>query len=76
MTRGEAMALFQNRSMVNQLVSGPPKTLVSVALKPDRTPSGYAWSAGQGPAEHLHSYALVVGDVVVASRRPISLVFG
>ncbi len=67
---------LQNRELAAQFMAHGPPYEAHVTLKPDSlTPSGYAWSAGRGPATVLTSGTIVRADVTVSSQRPISLLF-
>ncbi|HEX3946188.1 MAG TPA: HlyD family efflux transporter periplasmic adaptor subunit, partial [Acidimicrobiales bacterium] len=74
-TQQRLQEVLQNQSLVKQVSSSGPVTEVLVDLETARTPSGYAWSIGQGP-----SYAALTGGlpaevtIVVGTRHPISYV--
>jgi multidrug resistance efflux pump len=67
--------VLQNESLVRQVSSSGPVTEVLMSLEPAHTPSGYAWSIGEGP-----SYAALSGGlpadvtIVVGSKHPISYI--
>ena len=70
-----AMALFQNAAVVQQLVGSGLAYEVRVTPLAAHTPSGYAWSSGEGPPQPLPGGTLVVGSFVVSSVHPIGLLF-
>lgn len=74
-TFAEAMALFQNQEVVNQLIGSAPVAEVRVSLQPDsHTPTGYAWSSGVGPPTPLSGGAFATASIVLGGQHPISLV--
>jgi multidrug efflux pump subunit AcrA (membrane-fusion protein) len=74
-TQQRLQEVLQNESLVQQVSSSGPVTEVLMSLQPAHTPSGYAWSIGEGP-----SYAALTGGlpadvtIVVGSRHPISYI--
>ena len=74
-TQQRLQEVLQNQSLVQQVSSSGPVTEVLMSLEPAHTPSGYAWSIGEGP-----SYAALTGGlpaevtIVVGTRHPISYV--
>jgi pyruvate/2-oxoglutarate dehydrogenase complex dihydrolipoamide acyltransferase (E2) component len=74
-TRAGVFALLNNEEITNLVVSGAPVFQVEVALTEGDTPTGYAWTAGQGPPEELAAGTLVNSTVITAVQPPISLLF-
>lgn len=74
-TRAGVGALLNNDDITNIVVGGVPVFQVEIALTPADTPSGYAWTSGQGPAEPLSAGTLVNSTVLVSSQTPITLLF-
>ncbi|PVE94777.1 hypothetical protein DC434_12575 [Microbacterium sp. TPD7012] len=74
-TRAGVGALLNNDDITSIVVGGAPVFQVEVALTPADTPSGYAWTSGQGPDEQLSAGTLVNSTVTIASQTPITLLF-
>lgn len=74
-TRAGVFALLNNDEITNIIVSGAPVVQVEVALTEADTPTGYAWTAGEGPPEELAAGTLVNSTVITAVQPPISLLF-
>lgn len=74
-TRLGMLSVIQNDKLVEQFSQGGAPFAVHVALRPDSgNPTGYAWSAGEGPAGALSSGMPANGHIAVRQQRPISLV--
>jgi NHLM bacteriocin system secretion protein len=75
-TEAGMMAMLNNAALVRELSPDGPPIAVEIELTPDRTSSsGYRWSSDEGKPLDVTSGTLVGGTFIVASRRPISLVF-
>ncbi len=72
----EAMqAVLRNEQLVRSFSSAGAPYAARVRLTRDpATPSGLAWSGGQGPSQQFSSGSLAEAEVTVAWRRPISYV--
>ncbi|MFE6253975.1 HlyD family efflux transporter periplasmic adaptor subunit [Agromyces sp. NPDC057865] len=74
-TREGVNALLNNRDITEIVVGGAPVIQVEVTLTPASTPSGYAWTSGEGPPEPLIPGTLINASVITAVEPPISLLF-
>ena len=73
-TREGMRRVLRNDALVEQMFVGGPPIEVLVALRRDpATPSGYRWSASQGPARQITAGTEVGGSVVAERRRVIGL---
>ncbi|MBV8988618.1 MAG: hypothetical protein JOY58_06605 [Solirubrobacterales bacterium] len=71
----ERLTLLLGPVLASQLAVGPPVDEVEVQLTPDRsTPSGYAWTAGAGPAS-VSVGTRVSARVRLKQQSPLSYVF-
>lgn len=67
---------LKNATQVDEILRGGAPFEVEIALHRDpTTPSGYAWTSGQGPDIVIEPGTLARGDVVVGRVHIISLVF-
>jgi HlyD family secretion protein len=67
---------LKNAAQVEEILKGGTPFEVEIALQRDATtPSGYAWTSGQGPDISIEPGTLVRGEVVVSRVHIISLVF-
>ena len=65
-----------SKELVGTFFSGLPPIAVRVSLELDEaTPSGYAWTSGEGPDVEVKSGTFCMTQVVIKNKRPISLVF-
>lgn len=74
-TRAGVGALLNNDDITNIVVGGAPVFQIEVELTRADTPSGYAWTSGEGPAEQLSAGTLVNSTVTISSQAPITLLF-
>ncbi|KAA9107919.1 HlyD family efflux transporter periplasmic adaptor subunit [Microbacterium rhizomatis] len=74
-TRAGVNALLHNDDITSIVVGGPPVFQVEVALTPASTPSGFAWTFGDGPPDPIVAGTLVNATVITAVEHPISLLF-
>jgi pyruvate/2-oxoglutarate dehydrogenase complex dihydrolipoamide acyltransferase (E2) component len=73
-TRAGVGALLNNDEITDIVVSGAPVFQIEVALTPsETTPTGYAWTSGDGPPEPLAAGTLVHSTVITAEQAPITL---
>ncbi len=67
--------VLRNDSLVEALASEGPPIEVIATLEPNpETPSGFAWSSGNGPPTGVFSGTLSEGGIVIERRRPIAYV--
>lgn len=67
--------VLRNDSLVEALASeGPPIEVIATLEVNESTPSGFAWSSGNGPPTGVFSGTLSEGGIVVEKRRPIAYV--
>lgn len=67
--------VLRNDSLVEALASeGPPIEVIATLEVNESTPSGFAWSSGNGPPTEVFSGTLSEGGIVVEKRRPIAYV--
>jgi len=67
---------LQNQDLAQQLAAGGPKLQILVELRPDpKSASGYQWTTSTGPSLQLYSDTPCQGRIIVATHRPIHLVF-
>lgn len=77
LTSGEALALFGNDVLVQELVGDEPVNQVVIAVDSDPdTASGYAWTTADGPPFPVFPQTLVTATVQTGDQRPIDVVFG
>lgn len=74
-SRAGVGALLNNDEITDIVVSGVPVIQIEVTLEVADTPTGYAWTAGQGPPEPLAAGTLVNSTVTTAEQAPIRLLF-
>ena len=75
-TLQELAGRLQNQDLAQQLAAGGPKLQILVELRPDpKSTSGYQWTASTGPSLQLYSGTPCQGRIIVATHRPIHLVF-
>lgn len=68
-TREQLMtSLGDNSALVDHLLAGGPVQEVTVTMEPADTPSGYAWTIGQGPDFAIASSTLAQVAVVLSQR--------
>jgi HlyD family secretion protein len=68
-------AVLQNPQLVARFSAHGAPYAARVALAPDpATPSGYVWSAGQGPPGELSSGTTASAEITVREQAPITLV--
>jgi len=69
------MRLLQNERLVQELLAGGSVFEVRVDLVRDpSTPSGFAWTSGNGPPIGIDSGTIGFGQITVERQRPIALV--
>ncbi|MBF0334650.1 MAG: NHLP bacteriocin system secretion protein [Alphaproteobacteria bacterium] len=73
-TRQGIAALVQNDTMVEQYTKAGAPYEARVNLVPAATPSGYAWTSGDGPAVRMTSGTVVEANIAVERRRPVDLI--
>ncbi|MBF0306630.1 MAG: NHLP bacteriocin system secretion protein [Alphaproteobacteria bacterium] len=73
-TRQGIAALVQNDTMVEQYTKAGAPYEARVNLVPATTPSGYAWTSGDGPAVRMTSGTVVEANIAVERRRPVDLI--
>jgi len=66
-------AVLQNPQLVDALSGQTPPYEVRIALARAPTPSGYAWSSGQGPPITLTSGTTLRAAIATRSDRPLAL---
>lgn len=72
--RASLMRRLSNELLVDQLLQGGAPIEVQIELHPDEsTPSGYAWTSGDGPDLTIHPGTLTQSAVVVDRIHLISL---
>lgn len=72
--RASLMRRLGNEVLVNQLLQGGAPIEVQIDLQPDsKTPSGYAWTSGDGPNLQLQPGTMAQSAVVVDRIHLISL---
>ena len=74
-TRGGVGALLNNDEITDIVVAGVPVFQIEVSLTASDTPTGYAWTSGEGPPEPLTAGTLVNATVITAVQAPITLLF-
>ena len=74
-TRAGVGALLNNDEITNIVVAGVPVFQIEVSLTASDTPTGYAWTSGEGPPEPLTAGTLVNSTVITAVQAPITLLF-
>lgn len=72
-TRAGVGALLNNDDITNIVVGSVPVFQVEVALKRADTPTGFAWTSGDGPPEPISAGTLVNATVITAVQAPITL---
>ena len=70
------LTLGQNSALIDPLIARGPALEVQVALQSADTPSGFAWTASDGPDFDITSGTLVDGAVVIAEGSPASQILG
>jgi HlyD family secretion protein len=70
------LRVLGNTSLVRALSQAGAPVEVRVELIKAQTASGYQWSSPQGPPFAVESGTFCTAAIVVAERRPISLVIG
>ncbi len=74
-TRQAMMTVLENEQLVQNLSSaGAPIAIYAELIKDPRTASKFRWSSSEGPPAEIHAGTLCAASVVVAERRPISMV--
>lgn len=69
------LRLLANQELVTRLLGQGPPIQVDVRLQTAAdSPTGYAWSSGEGPNLAITSGTLATGSVIAEQKRPISLV--
>lgn len=75
-TRAGVDALLNNPDITAQVVGGNPVIQVEVDLKRSLgSPSGFAWTSGDGPPTQVTAGSLVHSTIVLATRHPVSMLF-
>lgn len=75
-TRVGVNALLNNPDITSIVIAAAPVIQVEVALThSSTTPSGFAWTSGEGPPEPLRAGTLVNASVITAVQPPIALLF-
>lgn len=74
-TRAGVGALLNNDEITDIVVAGVPVFQIEVSLTASDTPTGYAWTSGEGPPEALTAGTLVNSTVITAVQAPITLLF-
>ena len=72
-SRAGVGALLNNDEITDIVVSGVPVFQIEVTLDEADTPTGYAWTAGDGPPDALTAGTLVNASVITAEQAPITL---
>ncbi len=74
-SRRGMLRVLGNEELVAQFLAGGPALAVTATLTADpTTPSGFAWSSGEGPAELLTSGTPCTASITVRAQAPITLV--
>ncbi len=69
------MKVLGNEALVREMMAaGTPIEVYADLIPSSATVSGYKWTSPRGPNTQLYSGTQCVGEVVVKSQRPISLV--
>lgn len=68
------MRILQNENLARSLGGGDPPLAVHVKLDTANSPSGFKWSASNGPKHKLSSGTLCSAEIVTKTQRPIELV--
>jgi hypothetical protein len=63
-------------AFADQLSSGPPVLMVTLALQVVAGTDRYAWTASDGPAFAVNTNTLAEATITITSSSPIDLVFG
>jgi HlyD family secretion protein len=77
-TRQGMMRVLHNEQLVDSFLTetnGTPIGVRAELIRQEGTPSGYKWSAGDGPDLVLTSGTRCVGYVTTRTQRPLELVF-
>lgn len=75
-TRAGVNALLNNPDLTSVVIAASPVIQVEVRLTPSSsTPSGLAWTSGNGPPEQLRAGTLVNASVITAVQHPITMLF-
>lgn len=74
-TRAGVDALLNNPDITSIVVGGAPVFQVEVALTPADTPTGFAWTSGDGPPEPLVGGTLVNSTIITSVQHPITMLF-
>lgn len=74
-SRESMLRVLKNSTLVDQLTRDGAPVAVSIALERDpTTPSGFAWSSGQGPATPIPNGTMSTTEVVVGDIPILALV--
>jgi hypothetical protein len=68
-------ALLNNKDIASIVTGSGPVIQVEITLTKADTPSGYAWTSGDGPPKPLSAGTLVNATVITSVQHPISLLF-
>ncbi|GAB3805380.1 HlyD family efflux transporter periplasmic adaptor subunit [Humibacter antri] len=75
-TRAGVNALLNNPDLTSQVIGGNPVIQIEVALtRSSSSPSGYAWTSGDGPPTQITAGSLVNATIILATRHPVSMLF-
>jgi HlyD family secretion protein len=68
-------SITHNRILNQDIAAAGAPYLIRMTLEKDpQTVSGFAWSSGRGPADHIKAGMMCTVRVIVRQQRPISLV--
>jgi HlyD family secretion protein len=67
-------AVLQNPQLVRSFAGGMPPFEARIALFAATTPTGYAWSSGEGPALELTSGTTLRAGIAVRQDNPLGLI--
>jgi HlyD family secretion protein len=76
-TEARMNRILKNEVLARNLAAGGSPYLLEVSLKTAHTPSGYAWTSGEGPPASettIEGGLLCSAKIVTQSQRPITLV--
>jgi HlyD family secretion protein len=70
------VSLGRNSPLIDALLARGPALEAVVVLESADTPSGFAWTASDGPDFPITSGTLVDGSVVIAEGSPFEQILG
>ena len=74
--QGRIIALFGNTATASAILQAGPAYEVRIDLKPASTPSGYTWTVGNGPSQHLPLDSTGVAFIETSHKSLASRAFG